>query len=319
MFLGTKFISSSVQSACQSRSKSIAFSELRNSHMGGGALVQGDLLVPACNGQQKQKVQRNMCSSAKFLPNKNVIFVGGLGCIGKDTSKEICKAGPKNLILLDRLPEPEKNVAELSKVNPKTKVSFYEYDVTIPVGESCQLLKKIFDKFKTIDLLINGAGILDDHAIEKTIAVNFTGLVNTTTAMMPFWDTRNGGPGGVMANICSVTGMNAIYQVPVYSASKAAVFNFTNSLAKLAPITGVTCYSINPGITRTSLVKKFNSWLDVEPKVAELLLGHPTQSTQECAKSFVRAIEQNINGAIWKLDLACLKMVDWPVHWDSKI
>lgn len=30
-----------------------------------------------------------------FLPNKNVIFVAGLGGIGLDTSREIVKAGPK--------------------------------------------------------------------------------------------------------------------------------------------------------------------------------------------------------------------------------
>ncbi|KAH8288952.1 hypothetical protein KR018_000371, partial [Drosophila ironensis] len=137
--------------------------------------------------------------------------------------------------------------------------------------------------------------------MEKTIAINYTGLVNTTTAIMDFWDKRKGGPGGVICNIGSVTGFNAIYQVPVYSGSKAAVVNFTCSLAKLAHITGVNAYTVNPGITRTTLVAKFNSWLDVEPNVAKMLLGPPTQSTQECARSFVQAIEKNKNGGMWKM------------------
>nr|P21898.4 RecName: Full=Alcohol dehydrogenase [Drosophila heteroneura]AAA28351.1 alcohol dehydrogenase [Drosophila heteroneura] len=252
------------------------------------------------------------------IANSNIIFVAGLGGIGLDTSREIVKSGPKNLVVLDRIDNPAA-IAELKALNPKVTITFYPYDVTVPLAETKKLLKTIFDKLKTVDLLINGAGILDDTQIERTIAVNFTGTVNTTTAIMDFWDKRKGGPGGVVANICSVTGFNSIYQVPVYSASKAAALSFTTSLAKLAHITGVTVYSINPGITKTVLVHKFNSWLNVEPRVAELLLEHPTQTTLQCAQNFVKAIEANQNGAIWKLDLGRLDAIEWTKHWDSGI
>nr|CAA73700.1 alcohol dehydrogenase [Drosophila funebris]CAA73701.1 alcohol dehydrogenase [Drosophila funebris]CAC22298.1 alcohol dehydrogenase [Drosophila funebris] len=252
------------------------------------------------------------------IANKNIIFVAALGGIGLDTSREIVKQGPKNFVVLDRIDNP-KAIAELKALNPKVTVTFYPYDVTVPLAETTKLLKTIFAKLKTIDLLINGAGILDDHQIERTIAINFTGLVNTTTAIMEFWDKRKGGPGGIIANICSVTGFNAIYQVPVYSASKAAVVSFTSSLAKLTPITGVTAYSINPGITKTPLTHHFNSWLDVEPRVAELLDEHPTQTTTQCAQNFVKAIEANQNGAIWKLDVGRLDPINWTKHWDSGI
>nr|BAD98183.1 hypothetical protein [Drosophila pseudoananassae nigrens] len=260
----------------------------------------------------------NCSASSSFLCDKNVIFVAGLGDIGLDTSKELLKRDLKNLVILDRVDKPEL-VCELKELNPKVKVTFMPYDVTVPLAESKKLLKKIFDKLKCVDILINGAGILDDHKIEATIAVNYTGLVNTTTAIMDFWDIRKGGPGGIICNIGSVTGFNPITQVPVYSGSKAAVVNFTSSLAKLAHITGVTAYTVNPGITRTSLVAKFNSWLDVEPDVAELLLEHPTQSTKECAASFVKAIEKNKNGGLWFLDQGILEDIKWDKHWDPCI
>lgn len=252
------------------------------------------------------------------LTGKNVIFVAGLGGIGLDTSRELVKRDLANLVILDRIENPAA-IAELQAANPKVKVSFRPYDVTVPLEETKKLLKTIFAELKTVDVLINGAGILDDHSIERTIAVNFTGLVNTTTAILDFWDKRKGGPGGIICNIGSVTGFNAIYQVPVYSASKAAVVSFTSSLAKLAPITGVTAYTVNPGITKTVLVHKFNSWLDVEPRVAEKLLEHPTQTSLQCAQNFVKAIELNQNGAIWKLDLGTLEPITWSKHWDSGI
>ncbi|XP_068140798.1 alcohol dehydrogenase [Drosophila tropicalis] len=252
------------------------------------------------------------------LTNKNIIFVAGLGGIGLDTSRELVKRDLKNLVILDRIDNPAA-IAELKAINPKVTVTFYPYDVTAPLTETTKLLKTIFAQLKTVDVLINGAGILDDHQIERTIAVNFTGLVNTTTAILDFWDKRKGGPGGVICNIGSVTGFNAIYQVPVYSASKAAVVSFTQSIAKLANVTGVTAFTVNPGITKTTLVHKFNSWLDVETRVAEKLLEHPTQTTLACAQNFVKAIELNKNGAIWKLDLGTLEPIEWTKHWDSGI
>jgi len=143
-------------------------------------------------------------------------------------------------VILDRVENPTA-IAELKAINAKVTVTFYPYDVTVPVTETAKLLKTIFAKLKTVDILINGAGILDDHQIERTIAINFTGLVNTTTAIMEFWDKRKGGPGGVICNICSVTGFNSIHQVPVYSASKAAVVSFTSSLA-VSEETGIPFY-----------------------------------------------------------------------------
>ncbi|EDV99436.1 GH13846, partial [Drosophila grimshawi] len=244
------------------------------------------------------------------IAGKNIIFVAGLGGIGMDTCRQIVKRGPKNLLIFDRLDKPD-YITELQKLNPKTKVAFYSYDVTVPLSKSKELLQEVFEKYETIDLLINGAGIMDDHQIEKTIAVNFTGTVNTTTAIMDFWDYRNDGPGGVIANICSVTAFYPNCQVPVYCASKAAVFSFTVSLALLAPVTGVTAYSINHSITRTTLGQNFNSWLDVGPCITEKLSDTPSQSTAQAAKSFVKAIEANKNGAIWKLEQGKLEEVKW--------
>ncbi|EDV36337.2 uncharacterized protein Dana_GF12913 [Drosophila ananassae] len=277
-----------------------------------------DIIVRAGCSDSKSGSKSGSKSKPICLKGKNVIFVAGLGDIGLDTSKELLTRELKNLVILD-VRENTEGLCALKEICPETKVTFIKYDVTVPLDESKKVLKKIFDKLKTVDILINGAGILDDHKIEATIAVNYTGLVNTTTAIMEFWDKRCGGPGGIICNIGSVTGFNAIYQVPVYSGSKAAVVNFTSSLAKLAGITGVTAYSVNPGITRTTLVQKFNSWLDVEPDVAELLLEHPTQSTKECAENFVKAIEKNKNGGLWFLDQGTLEDIKWKKYWDSCI
>ncbi|EDW12368.2 alcohol dehydrogenase [Drosophila mojavensis] len=254
------------------------------------------------------------------IADRNIIFVAGLGSIGMGASREILKKGPKNLLIFGRSIKP-KAMEELKRINKKANIKFYKYDVTLPLEASRELLHKVFEEYKKIDLLINGAGLLDEHQIAKTVDVNFKGTVNTTTAIMDFWDKRRGGPGGVIANLCSASAFNPIYQLPVYSASKAAVLSFTISLAKLAPLTGVTAFSFNPGITQNPLKNKCNSWLNVEPCVGKLLLIHPTQTTKQAGKSLVEVLEANRNGVIWKVDQGRLEAVKWlgQRYWDSGI
>ncbi|EDV98797.1 GH13403 [Drosophila grimshawi] len=148
--------------------------------------------------------RRKSDASDEANAGKNIIFVAGQGGFGMDPSREIMKKGPKNLMILDTLYNT-KAIKELQELNQNSK-----------------LLERIFKRFKKINVLINVAGILDDNQMEKTIAVNFTVTVNTTIAIMDFWDKRKGDPGGVVVNVCSVTALNPIpiiiHQESVYSA-----------------------------------------------------------------------------------------------------
>lgn len=60
---------------------------------------------------------------------------------------------------------------------------------------------------------------------------NKLGVMHMTQVAIDHMARENGGDGGVIANIASVCGLDYIFSVPAYSASKHGVVGFTRTLA----------------------------------------------------------------------------------------
>lgn len=67
---------------------------------------------------------------------------------------------------------------------------------------------------------------------------------------------ENGGNGGMIVNIASVCGLDYIFSLPVYNASKYAVLGYTRTLADkyYEDKFGVTFVTMCPGLTATPLI-----------------------------------------------------------------
>lgn len=91
--------------------------------------------------------------------------------------------------------------------------------------------EEVITQMEYIDVLINGATLCKESDIDATIAVNLTGLINTTTTVLPYMDKSKEGRGGLIVNIASVTGLDPSPVFCVYSAAKFGVIGFTRSLA----------------------------------------------------------------------------------------
>jgi NAD(P)-dependent dehydrogenase (short-subunit alcohol dehydrogenase family) len=91
------------------------------------------------------------------------------------------------------------------------------------------------ERFGRIDVLVNNAGIdisgrLESHSdadLERLIAINVTGAIKAAREVLPALRQ----PGGVIVNIASATGLGGCALLSAYSASKAALIGFTQSLA----------------------------------------------------------------------------------------
>jgi NAD(P)-dependent dehydrogenase (short-subunit alcohol dehydrogenase family) len=154
-----------------------------------------------------------------------------------------------------------------------------------------QGLLNVQSQLGPVEILVNNAGVIGapgwsggstDEDWEHTFAVNVRGVVICSEAVLPLMMERRYGK---IINTASVAGRIARPIYPHYSASKAAVINYTKSLAaKVAP------YSINvnavcPGPLATDM---FNTIARVRSQI------NPAESSLNAQEIYRRDIEARV-------------------------
>jgi len=127
------------------------------------------------------------------------------------------------------------------------------------------MVNRILVTFGRIDVLVNNAGVggenigppltsLTGEDWDKTYSVNTKAIFLMCKAVMPHMVNRKYGK---IINISSVAGKRPSVSIPHYSASKAAVINFTEALANELGPYGINVNAICPGIIWTPLWERF--------------------------------------------------------------
>ena len=189
--------------------------------------------------------------------DKVVIITGGAGGIGKETAKLLAKEGAKVVIFdinEDRLTEAKKEIEKYGIVEA------IKADVTDFINLS-HAVKKVYEKFGKIDVLINNAGITRDGFLSKmdiedwnrVIAVNLTGVFNTTKAVVPYMLEREKGN---IISISSVVGVYGNIGQTNYAASKAGIIGMTKTWAKELGRKGIRANAVAPGFVRTEMTAR---------------------------------------------------------------
>ncbi len=191
------------------------------------------------------------------VKDKVIIITGGAGGIGKETAKLLAKEGAKVVIFdinEDRLTEAKKEIEKYGIVKA------IKADVTDFKSVS-DAVNKVYEKFGKIDVLINNAGITRDGFLSKmdledwnkVIAVNLTGVFNTTKAVVPYMLER--GEGNIIS-ISSVVGVYGNIGQTNYAASKAGIIGMTKTWAKELGRKGIRANAVAPGFIKTEMTAK---------------------------------------------------------------
>lgn len=193
---------------------------------------------------------------------KTVFITGCNKGIGKAIVERFIKSKNVNIILHARKETPE--FSELiSKYNKNKNVTlfpvYFDLQDSLAIEESC---KKIIKQHKTIDILINNAGMsLSNNAflmqkmetIRKVFDVNFFAQLQITQLVARTMIKNKKGNIINMASAAAFTGIGGLIE---YVTSKAAIVGMTKRLAfELSPY-NIRCNAIAPGMTDTDMMKK---------------------------------------------------------------
>ena len=159
---------------------------------------------------------------------KNIIITGTSSGIGKETALHFAKNGWNVIATMICLKQGE-------SLQGIPNITCYELDVTS--SESIENAKiKILEDFKTIDVIINNAGIgyrsfvelSEDSKIDAIVAINLVGVMKVCRAFIPVFRNQNHGH---FINISSIAGLVNLPLGSFYHATKQAVESFSECMS----------------------------------------------------------------------------------------
>ncbi len=189
------------------------------------------------------------------MNNKIALLSGSSSGIGKAIKESLLELGY--------------TVYGLARQSQEAMPNFYPLVCDITDTQKLEETVKALLKDKEVDLLINSAGLghfepheeLSISQIKRIIDTNLTGpIILSSLVLRSLKKTK-----GKIINISSIEALKASKFSAAYSASKAGLHHFGNSLFEEVRKSGVNVISIHPDLTQTS----FFDELHFEPKEAE--------------------------------------------------
>ena len=188
------------------------------------------------------------------MKNKVVIITGASSGIGEACAYAFAKQGAKVVLAarsIDRLNHVKQSCEALG-----AQTLLVKCDVSLE--EDCKnLINQTVAQFKTIDILINNAGIsmralfvdLDLAVLKQVMDINFWGTVYCTKYAMPYLLAQKGS----VIGISSIAGFKGLPGRTGYSASKFAMEGFMESLRIENLKTGLHVGVMRPGYTASNI------------------------------------------------------------------
>ncbi|XP_029163696.1 15-hydroxyprostaglandin dehydrogenase [NAD(+)]-like isoform X2 [Nylanderia fulva] len=246
---------------------------------------------------------RFSASKMDNVRNKTVMITGGAAGLGYKFAEILLQNGAKSVAIIDLPTSNGENAATtLKKEFGKSRAVFIACDVA-KAEDLEKAFNRVIDAFETLDILINNAGILNEHNWHQVIDINVTALIRNLYLALDHMGRHKGGKGGLIVNVSSIAGLIAYPPAPVYVASKHAVLGFSQSLAGLYDKTGVRVLIMCPGTTKTAIIvdlkKRFLPLVDAKySSKFDALLGS-VQSVDYVGRAMLALIQKGENGAAW--------------------
>lgn len=201
------------------------------------------------------------------LNGKVIVVTGGGNGIGREVVLELLSRGAR-VAAVDRSQVGLTSTAALAPGSSANSLSLHPVDLTDRTQVEA-LASAVVEHHGQVDGLANVAGIIQPFEpilrlsledIDRVMAVNFGGTVNTVKAFLPLLVER---PEAALLNVSS---MGALVPVPgqgAYGASKAAVALFTETLFAELQGSSVAVTLVYPGAVGTNIAANSGVVLDL--------------------------------------------------------
>jgi len=212
------------------------------------------------------------------LSNKRVLITGGGSGIGLAIVEQLLENGAD----VTACGRDKAKLEEAQSSHPKLQIEVC--DVTDD-SQIAQLAKKIASE-GGVDILINNAGVLENidyttgtqsmNLQEREINIDFVGPIRMTHHFMPMLKSKSE---SAIVNVSSGLAFVALASAPVYSATKAALHSWTQSLRYQLSGSPVKVFELMPPLVDTEMVSQFE--------------GQKMMPPNRLAKVFVKGFKSN--------------------------
>jgi NAD(P)-dependent dehydrogenase (short-subunit alcohol dehydrogenase family) len=190
------------------------------------------------------------------LDGKVAVVTGAAGVIGSATIRLLAERGAR-IVAVDRR---EQDLQTAIKDLPASADAFAVAADVTSEDEVAEYVRATVDKFGTIDVFYNNAGIEGDikpiteyslESFRKVIDVNVVGVFLGMKHVLPVMLKQNKGS---IINTASIAGLMGSPLIAVYSASKHAVIGLTKTAAWECTGTGVRVNCVCPGLIESRML-----------------------------------------------------------------
>jgi len=189
------------------------------------------------------------------LKNKVALVTGASSGIGKEVAKLFSDEGATVILTARHLEKLKKVQGEIVENNGKADC--FSMDITNR-KQVKETIKKIIEKYKKIDILVNDAGIVRWGGIEEVshedfdeqVKVNLIGYFNCIKAVVPVMVKQKSGS---IVNIITSTVKKTKSGRVAYAASKYGQAGLSNAVHEDLKEKGISVVAVYPGKTNTPI------------------------------------------------------------------
>ncbi|XP_034542529.1 retinol dehydrogenase 11-like [Notolabrus celidotus] len=262
----------------------------------------------------KKWMAGGVCYSKARLDGKTVLITGSNTGIGKETAVDLARRGARVILACRDMDRANNAAEEVKKRSGSDKVVVKKLDLA-SLESVRELAKDVLASEERLDILINNAGVMScpkwqtADGFEMQFGVNHLGHFLLTHCLLDL--LKKSAPSRIVSvsslahergQICfdDINQEKDYRPWKSYSQSKLANVLFTRELANKLQGTGVTTYSLHPGVIRTELGRHFwpsmALWKRVVYTPLMFFIKSPTEGAQTTIYCAVEESLQNQSG-----------------------